>query len=317
MSKKFLADVTDETGFKYTIYSIPQEEAKLFVSEHNGKLLEEYSNPKKGHYYYHLENDYVVGILEWDAIAYDSFKGYLANRKSSGSDIKKRIPKVRPIKRIVMLPDFTKIIFYEIDFPGSDTPEDRGEHLFKLKNREVYKLNDGKIVQTSTDFQGGMQFDSLEDYQRLADFVAVQHPFSMPNPVCGLNRYGEHFPNHVNELIESLPALLGIQPAKLDFTLKSLPRLDKVLYQNLIDHEFVHKVFLPLLAYIGQMWIKQNDVDWIMQYDEKYDTWIPDVPDKEGKSKKMTMQLDRILSPGNEEFFPLATVYYAKGSNFY
>lgn len=317
MTKKFLAEVKDKHGFKYIIYTLSKEDAESFVSMHHGKLLEAYSRPKKGHYYYLLDNNYVVGIFEWDATAYDSYQGFLSNLESSGYSIRKRIPKDLPIKRIILLPDFTKIVYYEIKLPESGIPEDLEEIIEARNNKKNYKIKNGKIIQTYKDNKSGMQFESLEDFNRYSDFIALQNPFSLPGPVCGLNPYGQNFPDHVDELIQILPELINIPASKLDYTVYSMPRLDKYLYQNLIEHEFIYKIFMPLLAYIGQTWIRLNGGNWIMSYDKKFDTWTPDLLDEDGKPKKMAKQLDLVLSPWEEETLPLATVFNAKGANFY
>jgi hypothetical protein len=133
---------------------------------------------------------------------------------------------------------------------------------------------------------------------------------SVAGPMLGRNPYGQDFPQHIEELADRLPELLSAPPKVFDYSVKSLSRIDTYLYRQLITADFAERVFLPLLAYLGEVHRRHLGASWAMRHDTFYQHWYPDVEEPDGTLKAMYFQLDCILDPTEDTWYPLKTVLH-------
>ncbi|WP_435353253.1 hypothetical protein [Emticicia sp. SJ17W-69] len=100
------------------------------------------------------------------------------------------------------------------------------------------------------------------------------------NPLHLLNgkeTFGVSFPMKVRSLILELSEILDIEINKLDKSIDSLKLLDIALYhkQNLIDEDFINSNLMRIEAYLGEVFIQNYGGTWQVDYNEKFNIYIP------------------------------------------
>ncbi|GJM35217.1 MAG: hypothetical protein DHS20C18_42180 [Saprospiraceae bacterium] len=313
MEEKELS-VTTPWGFQYTLSVVPIEEAKLLIEERNGDELIEWTKRRTHGKVFKLNTGEVITTSYVDAIVYDSYKGYLTNMYSSGNYIRKHIQTVPPILHQCFVLGGKRLVYYqygdlekEILLSAAIPLEGSDGNLFLTPDKEVLT-------------SGGVLYQSQEDYEAIMAFIKYKnkHWFSDArgeSEMLGRNPYGKAFPEHLDELVAALPDIIHCPANVLNYQEASISKLDKYLYQNIISAEFENRIFLPLLAYIGQVFVQAFGGEWKLRYDEVYDHWYPDVKDKEGNFKEIFRPLLRILDYTEETWYPLRTVLLSKGAN--
>ena len=293
MKKKTLT-VNHESGYNYSFIMFSASEAKEVIIQFDGVLLDKYTNEENDNKVYLLNDGKVLQISFVHAFLFSSLYGFLLSMKEADF-YKKKIPKNFPIKRIVITKDFEEIIFYELE----KTPETNGESIFEDKFKKVIELPNKQIL--FIHIQGiCLQFENIKEYKVYTNHKEFVYPDIPPN-MRGKNIHGEEFPNYVDDLIDDLKLLLEIPDKVLNLKEESLFELDKYLYANVISDEFSNKIFLPLLAYVGKVFISNFGGKWEMEYNEKYNTWSPNIITSNGKIKKIYVKLDEMLDSNSEE----------------
>ncbi len=110
--------------------------------------------------------------------------------------------------------------------------------------------------------------------------------------------------NVISDLIKAPQSLF-------DYQKSSLPKIENYLYRNIITDDFSDRIFLPLLAYIGETFIEHEGGEWRVEYSEVYNTWIPDVY-YENRQKQIWRPLLKILDSTDTIWRPLMTAYMHK-----
>lgn len=300
--------LTDPWGLTYVIYRVTRDEALRIVEEQKGKELTQFSSKTLEIYYYLLDDNKVVCIPQGgDATVYDSYAGYLSNRQTSGMYIAKHIPNTYPVHHIHYLKGGRKLYYETIESTEAKKMIE-GLALRSLpwgrKEKLYYLLPDGRVIpEISFDYVN--RFASFQDYADYEDFRLTEAEAMKPGEkvvtqMCGRNPYGEQFPEHVEALCLKLPALLNAPAKVFDYSPNSLSKLDRYLYQHLITDYFADEVFLPLLAYAGQVNIKHKGCSWQLFYDEVWDSWVPDIQTPDGRLLVIYNPLLEILDSWEE-----------------
>ena len=301
--------ITHESGYTYQHSLLSISETKKIIEENNGVKLELFTDHKfdSGREVFLLDNNGIVVKYFDDGESFSSIEGFLLEHQYSFKD-RKEIPTEYPIKRILPTSDFSSISYQEINLDQAE------EKVIFILNRisinpktkkPIYYLNTGEIIIPWSEtiyklYQNQKEFDYCQNYF----FEKRNRPV-----LFGLNPYGEKFPNHVEELISRLPNIIDITLEDLDYSRASFRKLTKALYKNIIDDELKMKAFLPLLTYIGKCAVKRFDDEFIMDYDEAFDTWIPELKSQKGMAtnEKYYYKLNLILDSFDSTFLPLMT----------
>jgi len=99
------------------------------------------------------------------------------------------------------------------------------------------------------------------------------------------DKYGQRFPEHVSQLIDSLPTLLNIDKEQLSFNTAGIDLVDEALKWNKTNYDLLDRVFPSVIAYYGQYYIEcKKDGKWIMYLDKDSNVWIPELKLKDGKT---------------------------------
>lgn len=297
MKKKTLT-VNHESGYTYSFTMFSASQAKDFIIQFDGVLLDKYTNEENDNKVYLLNDGKALQISFVHAFLFSNFYGFLLSMKEVEFYVKK-IPQKFPIKRIVKTKDFQEIIFYELEnaleIDGEIISEDQFKKIIELPNKQILFIHSRGVQ---------LQFGNIEEYKKYVNHKEFVYP-NIPPIMRGKNIYGKDFPNYVDDLINDLNLQLKVPNKVLNLTEKSLFELDKYLYANVISDEFSNRVFLLLLAYIGKVFIKNYGGEWEMEYNEKYNTWSPNIITNNGKIKKKYMRLDEMLDSKSEEIFSL------------
>jgi hypothetical protein len=98
------------------------------------------------------------------------------------------------------------------------------------------------------------------------------------------DKYGQRFPEFVNQLIDILPALMNIDKEQVSQDSLGMSLVDESLKWNYVNNRFFDSCFPALLAYYGQCYIKNKKVGkWGMILDND-NVWIPMVKLNDGSN---------------------------------
>lgn len=92
------------------------------------------------------------------------------------------------------------------------------------------------------------------------------------------DKYGEHFPEHVPSLIDSLPIILNFDREQLTLDDPGLEIIDEALKWNGTNFSLFDKWFPCVLAYYGQFFITHKSKGkWTVKFDNENRVWIPEI----------------------------------------
>lgn len=310
-------------GLRLTLQRIPIEDAKNIVKNLHGRLLEEYSNDICESYYFDLEDGRVVHIpLGLEGTIYEPYDAFIEHMEES--HIAKKISKKRPFKLIRRLPD-DKTIQIEKIF------KDEIAHLISTAqplegSKFLYLLADGRVLENNylevTIYQNLAEYETWFAHTKRANgftsrIIKGELVGTSWLNLCGVNPYGPDFPTHAKELAKRLPHLINAPEGLFDFSWNKLPDIDFYLYKNVISPEFSEHVFLPLLAYLGETYIRQKGGAWEMLYNHACEDWLPDVRQADGELKMLYYPVSIILNPeeGKGTYYALRTAFSHIASN--
>ena len=241
------------------------------------------------------------------------------NRKFISKELPQTVVfRIPPAKRIVVGSYISKAEakFYTnncpvLDFPPIlDLPEQR-------KGDRSYKLPKGRVLLYESSYDRFILFQSKNDYFDLlvsnkwwAKIWKTADGFFEPQ-YCGINHYGDEFQTKIPVLLEMLPSIIPCPREVLNFQNDGLLKLEKYLYLNRFSHQYREAVFLPLLAYIGEMLRINEGANWVVKYDKYADHYLPDIV-LGGKEVCLFDSVYQFLDP-ESTWRPLHAVYYARG----
>lgn len=98
-------------------------------------------------------------------------------------------------------------------------------------------------------------------------------------------KYGQNFPEMINQLIDSLPELLNFDKEQLSLDSLGIDLIDETLKWNISNYKLFGSWFPSILAYYGQAYIAdKKEGKWTMLYEKKDKVWIPEVILNDGYS---------------------------------
>jgi hypothetical protein len=99
------------------------------------------------------------------------------------------------------------------------------------------------------------------------------------------DRYGQNFPEAINQLVDSLPTLLNFDKEQLSFDSSCIDLVDEAIKWNGTNYKLFDEWFPSVLAYYGQCYITdKKDGQWTMYLDKESKVWIPEVKLKDGST---------------------------------
>jgi hypothetical protein len=260
--------------------------------------------------------------LGLEGTIYEPFDVFIEHMEES--HIAKKISKERPFKLTRRFAN-GKSIQMEIMY-GDEIGRLKAISQYLGNSKQAFILPDGRVMENRS--IETYLYQNIEDYE---EFVAHQTNSSkLDNKIhngeldgvswsnlCSVNPYGTDFPTHAKELASSLPHLINAPEALFDFSWGTLVDIDFYLYKNVISQEFWEQVFLPLLAYIGEAYIKQKGGQWELLFNHACGDWLPDVRQADGELKMLYYPVSIILNPeeGQGTYYALRTAFAHVVSN--
>ncbi len=319
-------------GFTYEWELISWEKGNELIKEFDGKELTSYKvlypNFCSETVPYILNDGRVLILNPADAYLIESLKGYMANIEQAQMFIRKYISTTYPQKRIKYLLGGDKIYYYLLDKVEGEvirnlyTPLDKSVYPY-ASGSEIYRTLENEILEytgsyynlyiSETDFQlyhekKKLVSERLSERKKISIRPGKQVDFGYTNSnMCGRNPYGERFPEKVEELCAKLSELLHMPSSVFTGHESSLAKIERVFYRNVITDEFSDQLFLPMLAYLGKVFLVTYKGKWEMRYDEIFDSWTPDIRVREGW-KEMYWPLLEIFDCTERMWSPLRAV---------
>ena len=294
--------ITTPWGYKFDYEGLTYEKGKALIKGFEGDCLVEYqqfSNVELSHDPYLLSNGKVVVISYISASVYQSMKDYYCMRYCSDPNQNtKQILKDGPFQKIEYLPDGEKIFYTRLRKIYGETlrhvlPSFDSERYFfaSKEGRKLFLTADSEVLEYRPIYEDFNLFKDETDYQKYHDKRAFTTNINRVNPnpfivfqMVGRNPYGEAFIEKVDELATMLPKLLNVnEPERIfNFKFKTLEKIEKIIYRNTITDTFSDQILLPLFAYYGKTFIKENskydyDIKWVLRQDELFGNWVPDI----------------------------------------
>ena len=165
-------------------------------------------------------------------------------------------------------------------------------NLYKSENGYYMLLDD--FNQINVPKTGKIGIGTLRVYERLEDVRAAQKKYEefKDKGVTSehfykklSDKYGKSFPEHVQQLIDSLPILLNFDKEQLSFDSLGIDLVDEALKWNGTDYKLFDTWFPSILAYYGQCYITdKQDGKWVMYFDKENKIWIPEIILNDGYS---------------------------------
>lgn len=147
---------------------------------------------------------------------------------------------------------------YFVLINAPNQPNGAGDQMLILNLRIYENLNQVREAQANYEKFKEIGFSSEHFYQQISD------------------NYGKDFPDFVNGLIDSLPAILNIDANQLTLDDEGLKILDEALSWHATDEKLFDRWFPSVLAYYGEFYIKNKGIGkWTTSFDQKENVWIP------------------------------------------
>ena len=262
-------------GGKIQYQVLTVEQAKIVLKQYDTQLIEREEN---GGGFFKLSNGKFLSFDEWfGGTIYNSLEDYEAEKEdleTSFNDF--------PTERVFIDSRGSRIRYLQIMASEGEEmksnlkgAEDSGYDLFRYKvfylktTREILLQPKEEYVKISKVFK------TRKDFEMYLSFL------KRPSVLTGINLYGLEFEKHIPDLILSIAIQLKIPETKLDKSVESLDLIDKALDDKIINDDLYYDLYLPLVAYIGEVYIKNEGGKWTQQL--KGETWEPYIVNKKGQ----------------------------------
>ena len=302
--------VTTPWGYKYSFEIIPISDALHLIELTEGEELKEWTKLSAHGKVYLLNNGKVLRTSYGDATVYSSLKAYLSNLQTSGMHIQKHISTQTPIQFISYGLDNQKIIYHKISEQEWCILKNASQAIQK-KGYLIYNTHEGEVLWGDNFLFPDMNsFESFQDFELLRN-KEIKARWGQGNldsiepDLKGRNPYGRGFPKHTTELVQKLKDLINCPDKILNYKESSLKKLERYLYLKAFNADFADKVFLPLLAYIGEIHIKNIGGKWAMKHDQVFNHWYPDIKMAGSTYKGIFRPIQKIIDYTNDTYYPL------------
>jgi len=293
-----LIETVIKSGEKIKSYRISINEAKLLLENFEGWLQEDISNSRDK--FYLLNNNFLLQILK-NSIAelYYSKEDYLLFLKDTQTTVNQVASYRYFINKNGIIKRFTQVTYKEAHLILEKDKIWSKLILKKSLKPNAYQLNNGSILLLKISDKSPL-FESEIDYN---DYIETLSG----NILKGLNPYQENFPNYVSQLIAELAKSLHIPLNQLNGTIESIDLIDTKISQIVVNDLFFLENILPIIAYLGHVYILNKKGEWYMEYDDT--VWMPSILTQSKKKIRMWLDIYDGLSPNEAIKVPLGLIY--------
>jgi hypothetical protein len=170
---------------------------------------------------------------------------------------------------------------------------ENGEIFQHLKFAKGYVHKDGRVLKLFVSGNGNL-YESVDDVYR--DHMRFEMLRAASRHMLQDNfPYGDDFPQHVQELIDLLSTHLKIPREELNGSWESLTKLEKAVEKYGTRKSLEFPVFPGLLAYSGEIMLRETNGRWLMQLDERSGVWEPWVMGANGYRMQVFIALYKML----------------------
>ncbi|TXF83082.1 hypothetical protein FUA23_21680 [Neolewinella aurantiaca] len=305
------------------VYSI--EEYSFLIEEIENedlKHLEYYSNYLRLHHgerVYLFSDGRILKLFKPESLIFSDEAIFLDVMDSNGLLFaKKNIDNSTPNYRFIYSSRNKKYSYYELN-------KNFSKSLLKLLPPEQVKL--WPPVQIGRYLDGVISIESSRGsaffYQSLEDCLAVIHLRSdfmvklkdkknkIYPELIGLNYHGELFESSIEELVLNLYNLVGYQNLNALPSEHQLKEITFLLYMNRFSWRFLELCYLPLLAFIGEIYKEKHSGDWVLIECPVFKDYMPDIS-VNGKNIKLYNLIYEVLSPTFSRYIPLESLLHVR-----
>lgn len=151
-----------------------------------------------------------------------------------------------------------------------------------------YRIADGSVVFSFERGRYGCKFSSMDAVGPIEEMES----WGTPLPAAYDFALGEAFPHEIERLRIELAAALGFQQEELDYSFASLGRLELAARAQVPMCQRNESRIVPaLIAYTGEVYRRRRSAKWRMDYDQKYEVWLPVI----GRDRGETFRPDVIV----------------------
>lgn len=242
------------------------------------------------------------------------FNKYLIN--SSVRSHKKKIIESLPQNIIYYVADGIKVSFRKLDF-------DHGRALLSYypvkKNNSVlesyfFEISDFNVFVAEPSLGNYFIFNSIDEYYSINSFNEMLRSAGAEKigfeefEMNGLNPFGKDFMTSQKSNLNKLADLLNLDIGHLDFSKKSLSLVEQRFKEKIFSYWLKDFSFIPLLYYIGETYIRNENGEWALRYDAKFNNHVPDILyDK--KFKYLYRGLLDFFNPNDDMWISLDVIY--------
>lgn len=314
------------SGLEYTLTMTTVEEGRLLVAEKEGRYLEALSTPDISNHVYHIESEDKIAVISpTETLIYSPAQGYflqVADYEKEQAIYKarttKRILTEYPRPRVLYAYDFSEIHYREV------RPEQAGELAQKGTTCMIWEGNipenqitllelpDGDLlrysVTTGRNFQTihrGQVFATKENALRFQAHEMLDYRRAANNfcpYIAGHNALGEAFPKHEQELIQQLGEITRLNADNFRFDYKEMWCIQDRLREEVFTDQWVHRIFLPLTAYLGRARMNRKGGFWKMEFNEYWQTWVPFIVEEHRKIHLSNTLYSKTLNLNDEQY---------------
>ena len=281
-------------GVEVLMYLLEKYKAKKLL-----KYEPLFFSPRQEISLYELSDGRIVTVTVISAAFYKNRNEFLSfNNENKLNKLfkKKRIPKTDyPILRVEYLPDGRKIFYHEISPVEGELlskyykKDDNNIYPYK-DTRSVFEVAGNQILEYWSIGEKYFLYEKnnfiwLQDRRKLilehgrelrSGLIAKREIVNQR--MCGRNPYGKQFVDKSNEIEAQLFLHKRLPRDLISRDLGGIIHLEKYVYQNLVTATLSDELFLPVLAFSGNLLVEsKKGYAWKMQFDEIYQTWVPDI----------------------------------------
>jgi hypothetical protein len=182
------------------------------------------------------------------------------------------------------------------------------EELFEKElpeklNWKAFLLKDGKVL-SGTDKEVFLVFSNKTDFLNFISVESTSNEFAYNffTDAANINSFLKYYSSSK----ESLSKLLGIDIAKLDYSIESFRLIDQEVNKFYFNNLFRNTLSLPLIGYFGESLILTKRGEWNVKYIEERKYWEPFVVNENGTTFKFLINVfDQLNEKGASKFCSL------------
>lgn len=218
-----------------------------------------------------------------------------------------------PIPHIVYTLSKKRVVFQEIDRTIALSFISLANEVNAIRAGEKpFVTPQGDAIVKDISEKRFYRYRSLEEYRVVVNNqtsiykLLKENTSEINEDLIGLNHLKYEFTSNIDFLIESIPKVVGCPMDILDFSENSLDDLTYYLYSNEMSWVVLDNLYLPLVAYIGETYIRNYDASWGFVQSKLFDEIFPDIFVSSSR-KYIHDFVYRVLSPDWHNWVSLRT----------